>query len=44
MIKGDSLQLMCTTNGGKPKPSLTWVSGEYTLLDDSFEYNNKDGK
>lgn len=24
--EGDSLQLMCTTNGGKPKPSLSCKS------------------
>ena len=29
-------------NKGKPRPSLTWWR-DYSLIDDSFEYNDKDG-
>lgn len=28
---------------GKPRPSLTWWR-DYTILDDSFEFNDKDGE
>lgn len=28
---------------GKPRPSLTWWRDD-TIIDDSFEYNDKDGE
>ncbi|KAI1309375.1 hypothetical protein HDE_00025 [Halotydeus destructor] len=39
--EGDELKLICTTTGGKPRPALTWWR-DYTIIDDSFEYNDKD--
>ncbi|RWS13262.1 uncharacterized protein B4U79_07967 [Dinothrombium tinctorium] len=39
--EGDELKLICTTNGGKPRPSLTWWR-DFAIIDDSFEYNDKD--
>ena len=30
------------TIAGKPRPTLTWWR-DYTIIDDSFEYNDKDG-
>lgn len=40
--EGSPLKLTCSTYGGKPRPALTWWR-DYTLLDDTFEYNDKDG-
>ena len=39
--EGDSLTLTCETQGGKPRPSLTWWR-ESVLLDDSEESNSRD--
>ncbi|RWS17015.1 protein turtle B-like protein [Dinothrombium tinctorium] len=39
--EGEELKLICTTVGGKPRPSLTWWR-DYQILDDTFEYGEKD--
>ncbi|RWS23969.1 protein turtle B-like protein [Leptotrombidium deliense] len=39
--EGEALTLICTTNGGKPRPSLVWWR-DFTVIDDTFEYNDKD--
>ncbi|XP_074593430.1 uncharacterized protein LOC141849125 isoform X2 [Brevipalpus obovatus] len=39
--EGDELRLICVTVGGKPRPSLTWWRDD-VVIDDSFEYNDKD--
>ena len=39
--EGDPLRLLCTSSGGQPRPVLTWFR-DYSLIDDSFEYNEKD--
>uniref|UniRef100_T1JRN6 Ig-like domain-containing protein n=1 Tax=Tetranychus urticae TaxID=32264 RepID=T1JRN6_TETUR len=39
--EGDTLKIICTTNGGKPRPSLTWWR-DNSLLDDTFEYIDKE--
>ncbi|RWS32021.1 protein turtle B-like protein [Leptotrombidium deliense] len=41
--EGDRLTLICTTNGGKPRPSLIWWR-DFVIIDDAFEYNEKDGE
>ena len=40
--EGDPLRLLCTSAGGQPRPTLTWWR-DYTVVDDTFEYNEKDG-
>ena len=39
--EGESLRLLCSSSGGQPRPSLSW-SRDYNVIDDSFEYNEKD--
>ncbi|KAF7495666.1 Nephrin [Sarcoptes scabiei] len=39
--EGDRLVLVCASFGGKPRPTLTWWK-DYSIIDDSFEYKNKD--
>ncbi|XP_075678112.1 uncharacterized protein LOC113797669 isoform X2 [Dermatophagoides pteronyssinus] len=39
--EGDRLILVCTSFGGKPRPTLTWWK-DYSIIDDSFEYKSKD--
>ncbi|XP_075590919.1 uncharacterized protein LOC124491075 [Dermatophagoides farinae] len=39
--EGDRLVLVCTSFGGKPRPTLTWWK-DYSIIDDSFEYKSKD--
>jgi hypothetical protein len=39
--EGDALSLTCSSNGGQPRPQLSWWR-DYNLIDDSFEYNDKD--
>ncbi|XP_054169147.1 hemicentin-1-like [Oppia nitens] len=39
--EGDELRLICSTSGGKPRPSLSWWR-DYSIIDDTFEYNEKD--
>ena len=40
--EGDELTLTCLTRGGKPRPSLIWWR-DYAIIDDSFEYDDRDG-
>ncbi|XP_076341490.1 CXADR-like membrane protein [Tachypleus tridentatus] len=37
--EGQSLTLMCSVTGGKPRPSLTWWQ-DYTLLDDNYTFSS----
>lgn len=39
--EGESLRLLCSSSGGKPRPSLTWWR-DYNSIDDSYEYSDKD--
>ncbi|KAI2801357.1 hypothetical protein BLOT_010907, partial [Blomia tropicalis] len=41
--EGDELTLTCLTKGGKPRPSLIWWR-DYAIIDDSFEFNDRDVK
>lgn len=41
--EGQELRLYCTSAGGKPRPALTWWR-DYTTIDDTFDYNDKDGE
>lgn len=41
--EGESLRLLCSSSGGQPRPTLTWWR-DYNIIDDTFEYNEKDGK
>ena len=39
--EGETLRMLCSSSGGQPRPTLTWFR-DYTVIDDSFEYNEKD--